>query len=80
MTDYMFAADHSLFLRGLSLFHGWLPFLLVYLVWKLGYDRRALAGLDRAGLGADPDLLLLHAAAEPESRASRRSTSTTCGD
>jgi hypothetical protein len=40
MTDYMFAADHSLFLRGLSLFHGWLPFLLVYLVWRLGYDRR----------------------------------------
>jgi hypothetical protein len=42
MTDYMFAADHSLFLRSLSLFHGWLPFLLVYLVWRLGYDRRAL--------------------------------------
>jgi hypothetical protein len=43
MTDYMFAADHSLFLRSLSLFHGWLPFLLVYRVWRLGYDRRALA-------------------------------------
>jgi hypothetical protein len=43
MTDYMFAADHSLFLRGLSFFHGWLPFLLVYMVWKLGYDRRGLA-------------------------------------
>src|SRR5262249_53447611 len=42
MTDYMFAADHSLFLRGLSLFHGWLPFLLVYLVWRLGYDGRGL--------------------------------------
>jgi hypothetical protein len=42
MTDYMFAADHSLFLRSLSLFHGWLPFLLIYLVWRLGYDRRAL--------------------------------------
>jgi hypothetical protein len=42
MTDYMFAADHSLFLRLLSLFHGWLPFLLVYLIWKTGYDRRAL--------------------------------------
>jgi hypothetical protein len=40
MTDYMFIADHSLFLRLLSLFHGWLPFLLVYLVWTLGYDRR----------------------------------------
>ena len=42
LTDYMFAADHSLFLRSLSLFHGWLPFLLIYLVWRLGYDRRAL--------------------------------------
>jgi hypothetical protein len=41
MTDYMFK-DSSLFLRGLSLFHGWIPFLLVYLVWKLGYDPRAL--------------------------------------
>ena len=42
LTDYMFKVDHSLFLRGLSLFHGWLPFLLVYLVWRLGYDWRAL--------------------------------------
>jgi hypothetical protein len=42
LTDYMFMADHSLFLRGLSLFHGWLPFLLMYLVWRLGYDGRAL--------------------------------------
>lgn len=42
MTDYMFDPHRSLFLRGLSLFHGWLPFLLVYLVWKLGYDRRAM--------------------------------------
>ncbi len=41
MTAYMFNHDKSLFLRGLSLFHGWLPFLLVYLVWRLGYDRRA---------------------------------------
>ena len=41
MTDYMFNAQSSRFLRGLSLFHGWLPFLLVYLVGKLGYDRRA---------------------------------------
>ena len=41
MTAYMFNHDKSLFLRGLSLFHGWLPFLLVFLVWRLGYDRRA---------------------------------------
>ena len=41
MTDYMFDPTRSLFLRLLSLFHGWLPFLLLYLVWKIGYDRRA---------------------------------------
>jgi hypothetical protein len=41
MTDYMFDAERSLFLRGLSLFHGWLPILLVILVWQLGYDRSA---------------------------------------
>jgi hypothetical protein len=44
MTGYMFDAERSLFLRGLSLFHGWLPFLLIYLVRKLGYDKRALLG------------------------------------
>ena len=42
MTDYMFNHEKSLFLRGLSLFHGWLPFLLLYLVWRLGYNRQAL--------------------------------------
>jgi hypothetical protein len=42
MTSYMFDAHRSLFLRGLSFFHGWLPFLLCYLVFRLGYDRRAL--------------------------------------
>jgi len=42
MTDYMFDASSPLVLRRLSLFHGWLPFLLVYLVFRLGYDRRAL--------------------------------------
>jgi hypothetical protein len=41
VSDYMFDSTRSLFLRGLSLFHGWLPFLLIVLVWKLGYDRRA---------------------------------------
>lgn len=43
MTAYMFNPETSAFLRGLSLFHGWLPFLLVFLVWRLGYDRRAWA-------------------------------------
>jgi hypothetical protein len=41
MTDYMFDASHPLFLRLLSTFHGWLPFLLLYLISRIGYDRRA---------------------------------------
>lgn len=41
-TQYMFNAQQPLFLRLLSLFHGWLPFLLLYLMARLGYDRRAL--------------------------------------
>lgn len=44
MTAYMFNPSLSLFTRGLSFFHFWLPFLLVWLVWRLGYDRRAFVG------------------------------------
>lgn len=43
MTDYMFDGDNPLFNRGLSLFHGWLPFLLLWLVLLVGYDRRSFA-------------------------------------
>lgn len=43
MSDYMFDPKIPLFTRGISLFHGWLPFLLLYAVWRLGYDRRGLA-------------------------------------
>ena len=42
MTGYMFDSAKPLFTRGLSFFHFWLPILVVYLVWRLGYDRRAL--------------------------------------
>lgn len=44
MTGYMFDENRPLFLRVLSSFHGWLPFLLFYLVGRLGYDKRALLG------------------------------------
>ncbi len=44
MTSYMFDPKLPLFVRALSGFHGWLPFLLVWGVWRLGYDGRALAG------------------------------------
>lgn len=42
VSDYMFDEGIRLFYRALSLFHGWLPFLLLYLVARLGYDRRAV--------------------------------------
>ena len=41
MTGYMFDSNLPLFTRGLSLFHGWLPVLLVWLLTRLGYDPRA---------------------------------------
>lgn len=44
MTEYMFNAANPLFLRGLSLFHGWLPFLVLWLVLRVGYDKRAFKG------------------------------------
>lgn len=51
MTDYMFDTGISLFGRCLSFFHFWLPMLLVYLVYRVGYDRRALAAWTLAAWG-----------------------------
>jgi hypothetical protein len=42
VTGYMLDPKIPVFLRGLSSFHGWLPFVLVWLLSRLGYDRRAL--------------------------------------
>ena len=42
LTGYMFDSRLPMFTRGLSLFHGWLPVLLVWLLSRLGYDKRAL--------------------------------------
>lgn len=41
ITKYMFKREIPLFVRGLSLFHVWLPPLLLWMVYRLGYDRRA---------------------------------------
>jgi hypothetical protein len=41
LATYMFDPEILLFVRGLSLFHGWLPFLLLWLVSRMGYDRNA---------------------------------------
>jgi len=42
LSGYMFDPKLPLFLRGLSLFHGWIPLLLLWLLTRLGYDRRAI--------------------------------------
>jgi hypothetical protein len=39
-TEYMFDASRPLWLRGLSLFHIWTVPALVWVVRRLGYDRR----------------------------------------
>jgi hypothetical protein len=44
LTSYMFDPKLSLFIRGLSLFHGWLPLLLIWLLTRVGYHRGALVG------------------------------------
>lgn len=41
LTDYMFNSELPLWVRFVSLFHITLPFLLFWLIWRLGYDRRA---------------------------------------
>ncbi len=43
LAGYMFDDTIPRWLRSLSLFHLVLPPMLVYLVWRLGYDPRALA-------------------------------------
>jgi hypothetical protein len=43
LSAYMFDASIPLFVRGLSLYHVILPILLLWLLHRLGYDRRALS-------------------------------------
>lgn len=40
-TGYMFSEDRSFLVRGLSLFHIFLPVILLYSLMRLGYDSRA---------------------------------------
>lgn len=42
VTSYMLDSSIPPFLRALSSFHGWLPFLLLWLLSRLGYERRAV--------------------------------------
>ena len=41
-TDYLFASQYPLPVRLLSLFHVVLPFLLIWLLYRVGYDSRGL--------------------------------------
>jgi len=43
LTDYMFDPTLPLYLRALSLFHVVLPPVMLWLLHRFGYDRRALA-------------------------------------
>jgi hypothetical protein len=42
LSNYMFDRQIPLPIRAVSLFHVWLPVLLLWLVQRWGYDRRAL--------------------------------------
>lgn len=42
LTQYMFVTTSPLLLRSVSLFHVFLPFLLLWLLYRLGYDKRAI--------------------------------------
>ncbi len=79
MTAYMFDTGIPLFTRALSLFHFWLPLLLLWIIWRLGYDRRAF----RAWTALAWALLLvgyflMPAPPAPPENPTSRSTSTTC--
>lgn len=42
IADYMFDPREYWYMRALSLFHLHMPIALVWLIWRLGYDSRAL--------------------------------------
>ena len=43
MTAYMFNSALPIFTRFLSFFHFWLPLFLIWLISRVGYDRRGFA-------------------------------------
>ncbi len=45
LADYMFDATKPRWLRAISLFHLWLPLLLLWTVVRLGYDAAALPAM-----------------------------------
>lgn len=63
IVHYMFNPEIPLFVRLLSLYHLPLPFVLIWLMWRLGYDPTAWRYMVVLGLGV---LLLTFAFATPE--------------
>ena len=63
LSAFMFDGSIPLWLRAFSLFHIFLPPILLWLIWKLGYDRRAW--LAQTGLAAAV-LLLSYLISNPQ--------------
>lgn len=68
LTDYMFERERPLYLRVLSLFHVPLPFLLVWLVHRLGYDPMGLPAFTVIGSIA---LLMSYRLTDPRENVNR---------
>lgn len=71
-TEYMWSAQYPLWVRLLSFFHAVLPMVLLWALWKLGYDRRGLpiqagiaAVLLLAARGLSPALNMNYAYRDP---------------
>jgi hypothetical protein len=60
LTSYMFEADRPLYLRLLSLFHLAMPPILLWLLWRWGYDRRAFRWQSLLVVAVVPLSHLLH--------------------
>ena len=63
LSHYMFDKRHPLWIRALSLFHVWMPPLLLWSVRRFGYDGRALPLQIAAG---EAVLLASYALAKPQ--------------
>jgi hypothetical protein len=63
LSEYMFESRRPLLSRMLSLFHVFLPPLLVWLVWRLGYDERGFVAMTLLSLIVLP---LTYATTKPE--------------
>ena len=62
LAKYMFDPSYPLYLRLLSLFHLPLPPMLLWLIWRLGYDPRALLAQTVVAWVAFVGVYLIHPA------------------